>query len=92
MKTNNVSASQYEEVADKDDLMGVEDTAKKGILPAGPVGGGDADGESGGEDDVSGGVVCSLTVALRRLLLQTLPEEQEHDLHSGPAGGDPEPR
>lgn len=23
---------QYEEVADKDDLMGVEDTAKKGIL------------------------------------------------------------
>lgn len=36
-----VSASQYEEVADKDDLMGVEDTAKKGILPAGPAGGGD---------------------------------------------------
>lgn len=31
-------ASQYEEVADKDDLMGVEDTAKKGILPAGAVG------------------------------------------------------
>lgn len=28
-----VSAFQYEEVADKDDLMGVEDTAKKGILP-----------------------------------------------------------
>ena len=31
---NNVSLScvQYEEVADKDDLMGVEDTAKKGML------------------------------------------------------------
>lgn len=27
-----VCAVQYEEVADKDDLMGVEDTAKKDIL------------------------------------------------------------
>lgn len=27
-----LSCVQYEEVADKDDLMGVEDTAKKGIL------------------------------------------------------------
>lgn len=48
------SASQYEEVADKDDLMGVEDTAKKGILPVGPAGGGDVESESGGGgDDVS---------------------------------------
>lgn len=27
-----VTVSQYEDVADKDDLMGVEDTAKKDIL------------------------------------------------------------
>lgn len=47
------SACQYEEVADKDDLMGVEDTAKKGILPTGPAGGGD-----GGDGDV-GGDICS---------------------------------
>lgn len=79
-----VSASQYEEVADKDDLMGVEDTAKKGILSAGPAGGGDVDSVDN--------VVCSLTMMFCRLLLETLPEEQKHDLHSGPAGGDPEPR
>lgn len=47
VETNMVSTSQYEEVADKDDLMGVEDTAKKGILPAGPAAGGDVDSESG---------------------------------------------
>lgn len=41
---------------------------------------------------MSGDVVSSLTMAPYRLLLQTLPEEQEHDLHSGPAGGHPEPR
>lgn len=69
VETNTVSASQYEEVADKDDLMGVEDTAKKGILPARPAAGGDVDGnvdceggdgdvdsESGGGDDVGGDV------------------------------------
>lgn len=89
--TNVVCAFQYEEVADKDDLMGVEDTAKKGILPAGPAGGGEVGSDSRSGDDVRRDVVHSLTVVLGRLLFQTLPEEQEHDLYSGPAGGDPEP-
>lgn len=89
------SASQYEEVADKDDLMGVEDTAKKGILPTGPAGGGDGgDGDVGGDISsvVGEDVVGSLTTTPCRLLLQTLLEEQEHHLHAGPARGDPEPR
>uniref|UniRef100_A0A670ZSA7 Vacuolar protein sorting-associated protein 52 homolog n=1 Tax=Pseudonaja textilis TaxID=8673 RepID=A0A670ZSA7_PSETE len=34
--TNRLMKLQYEEVAEKDDLMGVEDTGKKDILPEGP--------------------------------------------------------
>lgn len=77
---------QYEEVADKDDLMGVEDTAKKDILFSLTL------WESFSESFSAFVFLCFSLTPSCTIFLQTVPEESEYHLHCGPAGGHTEPR